>query len=41
MAKLNLETKLALPLYSDLVMEIKHTKTILTQWNTKTVNVLI
>ena len=40
MAKLNLETKLGLPLYSDLMMEIKYTKSILAQWNTKTVNVL-
>ena len=41
MAKLNLETKLGLPLYSDLAMEIKYTKQDLAQWNTKTVNVLI
>ena len=42
MAKLNLETKLGLPLYSDLVMEIKYTKTNLAQWIiTKTDNVLI
>ena len=29
MTKLNLETKLGLPFYSDLAMEIKYTKTIL------------